>query len=177
MSIEVLQLLSYEFDDSEREQTHRWLISNFPQSLDKEDILSYTDLYYLAITTNELLGFDNALIMNKKDVDFINEKLTLEEDSLLKFLVISNFNKLNEKNKIQIDKEYLLDYLNSLQREDGGYPLYGDINQDTADILSTYHVYHILDSFDIDYSINNEAYEYIKQVMNESIQIFDINKN
>lgn len=174
MSLESISNLEKKLSDKKQTEITGWLTENFPKNLDKSDVLSYADLYYVYLLL--LNKFEKgSVMMSKNDSSYINESLDKESDSLIKYIVLTNVSLFSPNKNIEIDIEAMKENLMSLKQDNGGYPLFGDGNQELSDILSTYQVYYLLDFYEIEYELDEISHQFIRQNINDSMNSFVIN--
>ncbi|MEX3713342.1 hypothetical protein ABFV99_13140 [Cytobacillus horneckiae] len=174
MSLESISNLDKKLSDKKQTEITGWLTENFPKNLDKSDVLSYADLYYVYLLL--LNKFEKgSVMMSKNDSSYINESLDKESDSLIKYIVLTNVSLFSADKNIEIDIEAMKENLMSLKQDNGGYPLFGDGNQELSDILSTYQVYYLFDFYEIEYELDENSHQFIRQNINDSMNSFVIN--
>ncbi|WP_433957855.1 hypothetical protein [Cytobacillus horneckiae] len=113
--------------------------------------------------------------MNKNDSAYIDESLDKESDSLIKYIVMTNVSLFSPDKNIEIDIEAMKENLSSLKQDNGGYPLFGDGNQELSDILSTYQVYYLFDFYKIEFELDENSHQFIRQNINDSMNSLVIN--
>ncbi|MDQ0273961.1 hypothetical protein [Cytobacillus purgationiresistens] len=174
MGLEAISNLGKELPNGKQKEISGWLTENFPNKLDKSDKLSYSDLYYVYLLILNRLE-ESSKMMNQNDLAYIDDSLKSENDSLIKYIVVTNVSLFDPNENLDIDVENMKENLMSLKQDNGGYPLFGDGNQELSDILSTYQVYYLFDFYNIEIDLDEKSHQFIRQNINDSMNSLVIN--
>lgn len=160
MALESLDLLKHSTLNSE--QIYRWLSNDVIQTIDNSqyDPISEGDLLFLIASLEKNLRVEKVHPFNfERNIERVKESLISLEDSFEKLDTIVKLNTLLDE-KILIDKVDATNTFKAIQLKDGGFPMYGDINQ-SADILTTYLILNIRSSLILDFPISENDKTFI----------------
>ncbi|MBN3525180.1 hypothetical protein [Paenibacillus apiarius] len=140
---------------------------------EKDDFVTIGSYVYLMKVMEKYIveNSDNSFFLPQRIIEsfmeILKELYEKEEESVEKYDTALKLNSLFKKSHFEMDKDVVSYYFNSIQLENGSFPLYGVIAE--SDVLTTYLVVNISRELNISIPNKHSLLEYLMKIQGESI--------
>lgn len=137
---------------------------------EKQDFISYGSYLYLLDEINDYLKTESKIFVSNEKQEWMMKRLVDSynqiPNSIEKFDTALNINEAYKLNVIPVDSKEVHKYLESIQLENGSFPIYG---VGEADIMTTFLAVKIMNKLGIENEKEEKLIRYLNKVVKESI--------